>query len=269
MDFDFDSKEVEEHELMVQNMIKHNAYFEVHFNGRQKIQMVIDKINEKLEDNIDEDDNEIDICSLDFHYNFEPEEQIKVLDLLQNKHKCIEYKITSYGVPVCEVEPAHVEEMYWIEDEIYPMYKTKSRRIDEKAEKACRFRIIVLKNFKETTASLGTSNIIAYRLHRGKLGNEIYINDVLLRTVRDDSPGDKLLDYSFNNQGVFIEKRTFDGKDIVKILNDLKMTKTLWSLFFKIAKNGYLFHPEITHGELAMQKIDTKKVEQELKKLQA
>ncbi|MDL2235703.1 hypothetical protein LJC07_06065 [Christensenellaceae bacterium OttesenSCG-928-L17] len=244
----------------------YETYNAQRFTGNEKIQMIIDEIRRKRSELVS--GSTIEIRSLDFHYNFSVDEQEQVLRLLQNTHHCIEYGVAQEGEDIEEVEAWKVEEPWRQEGEGLPHISLDGRKRKEKAASAKRFSVKVLDNFSDTTKELGTAPEAIYELRRDTVGNKIFLNDLLLAQYSTGYSTDKMLEAAFNSGGKVVEETTFDGQRINRILNDLKLRKPLWSLFFSVSDKGFRFRQKITRTDLSlMTESDTKLIEEEYRNL--
>lgn len=252
-------------DLLLTRLEQQKEYLNTRFTREQKIQMIIDKIKEKREELII--GNTIEFRSLDFHYNFSPDQQEQVLKLLQDEHNCIKYKITRIGESIHEVEAEKVEMARFIEGEYELIQSLDSEAIREKAANAKRFSIEILPNFNVVTANLGIDKEIAYQLHRSSDGT-IFINDVALSKPHSGSPQDEFIKLALENSGNFIACTSIKGQGLSKLINGLKIKDILRDLFFEIdLEKGLTCHSIITHREIRQRGIQREQIEQALSDL--
>lgn len=240
-------------------------YLNTRFTGKQKVQMIIDKIKEKREELII--GNTIELRSLDFHYNFNPDHQEQVLKLLQDEHNCIKYKITRIGESIHEIEAEKVEMARFIEGEYELVQSLDSEAIREKAANAKRFSIEILPNFDAATANLGLDKEIAYRLHRSSDGT-IFINNIALSKPHSGSPQDEFIKLALENAGNFVASTSIQGQGLSKLINGFKIKGILRDLFFEIdLEKGFTCYSMITYGEIHRRGIQREQIEQALSEL--
>ena len=252
-------------------MEEHNAYFDKQFTGAEKIQMVIDEIRRKRDQLVYGDT--VEIRSIDFHTNFDFDEQRKVLNLLQEKYKCIRYDISQDYENVSEMNPDHFIKLWITEDEPYPHYVDDISILEGYAF-LCegRFSVTILDNFDEAVKGLGTDNEVVYAFIKDSDSGRYYINNIPLGKPQDDSMTDKILKAAFKNENRFvyfsdIENKSHQKISLQKILNDFHLKKPVWSLFFRIEKDGFIFCPRITNKDIRERQINTKNVNSELSKI--
>ena len=252
-------------------MEEHNAYFDRQFTGAEKIQMVIDEIKRKRDQLVYGDT--VEIRSIDFHTNFDFDEQRKVLNLLQEKYKCIRYDISQDYENVSEMNADHFIKLCITEDDPYPHYADGISVLKGYAFlREGRFSVTILENFDEAIKGLGTDKTVAYQLKMDTESGKIYLNDIQLGKPQDDSLSDKIFKISFKNEGRFIHLGEIENKanqriSIQKVLNDFKMKKPIWSLFFNIEKDGFTFCSKVTNRDIRERRINTKNVDLELARI--
>lgn len=252
-------------DLLLTQLEQQKEYLNTRFTREQKIQMIIDKIKEKREELII--GNIVELRSLDFHYNFSPDQQEQVLKLLQDKHNCIKYEITHIGESIHDIEAEKVEMARFTEGEYGLVQSLDSEAVREKAANAKRFSIEILPNFDAAITNLGEDKEIAYQLYRSSDGS-IFINDVSLSRPHSDSNQDKFIKLALENSGNFVACTSIGGQGLSKLINGFKIKGILRDLFFEIdLEKGFTCHSIITHKEIRQRGIQREQIEQALSDL--
>ncbi len=260
-------------EMVNNELKKHNDYWNRCFTGKQKVQLMVDKIWEKYQELID--GSEIELCSAELHLSFTPEEQKEVLAILQNKRKSIEYKVEDREVTVETLdsldsvgEPLtfYLEKLYL--EEFSPCWNITEKSYD--FAKRCKFfkiKVISGDDFREK--SLDTESV-KYKLEYDLDDRKLYINDVFIKKFQEKVGNERNLDFFFkhsNAETIRHEELPSHTKKPHDLINQfgIKNAKELKRAFFGIKGQTYHFRTTLSVSDIERLGIDEKTLEDEIR----
>lgn len=244
-------------------------YRNTHLNGDEKIQEMVKMIEQKYDELVIKD-KPIIIRSIELPYYFQVESQLDVLKLLHDKYHCIEYGVHDDAVHNGEVHGWLVDEpVFPMDYEIEGVPSVSDKVVRKRVIENARYYIIkVLPSFSEVIKNIETGARPIYQLRYSEFKGQVYFNDILLSNLQSDSSSRKLLDVAFSSKGNdFIEKSDIDGRTISKILNNLKLSRPLYELFFQITPKGFRFREAVYSHDIKSENINTKLIEKEISNL--
>lgn len=231
---------------------KSQDYLSQRFIVKEEIQLMTEAIHQAL---LYEFDRKIKLCSLDLHYNFSVEHQIKVLELLENDKKCIKFEISQEEVPEELVDIEKVESPFLIEDDDFIHYNLKSPKIAKKAEEARYFIVEALPNFEEVFNEIcGTSDNF-YTLSFNRETGNLYVNGRFVVSYKADTIPNTLFSYLFSNNYIMGQELTMEDfakitgkatqRTFSQIKSDLKLEPAIADLFIKIRNKKLRFSSRV------------------------
>lgn len=260
-------------EIVNNELKKREKYWRQHFTGKQKIQLMVDKIWEKYQELIDGD--EIDLCSAELHLSFTPEEQEKVLAVLQNKRKSIKYEIDSKSVTVEMLDSLqsvgesltfYLEELHL--EEIHPYWDITNKSYDF-ARRCKNFRIKVIAGDDFRERSLGTDSV-KYRLEYDSTDKKLYVNDIFIKKFQENAANERNLSFFFTHsdiEAIKHEDLPSHTKKPLDLINQfgIEKAKELKKAFFGISGQVYHFRTTLSASDMERLDIDEEILKDEIR----
>ena len=197
-------------------------------------------------------------------------DQVRVLDRLRYKYGCIEYEVEKLWDGTKTIDDIR-DGLLKVNDDFgggMDISKERLYEILRKEMSAVKYRIKILSKFDEIVRRL--DNEPAFTL---EFNNRIvYLNGVRLRKVTGLSILDNILAKSFENDGKgSIEMRKqedLNSRPIQAYLNDLKINKPVWSLFFsELTDNSVKFRSKVSYAELDLTEDEFYELYRELSRI--
>lgn len=245
----FDNDEVKQYESIFEDT---KNYLSQRFTREEKLQMMIREISSRLNEDFI---RTVKICSLDFHYNYEPEVQKRALDYLQNTEKCITYRVLDEEVPIDMVKCECVEMPIMTEDEMFPHWKMDSKKVKEKAQNACYFEIEALPNFEKIARKIcgigGNIYEMKYDLDTGN----VFINGAYITNYRANTINAEVFNYLYSGKyksgdSVKLSAIKATNRKVPQFKHDSKLGTVIFDAFFEVDGEEFRFRPKFDSGLL-------------------
>lgn len=264
-------------EIITNELKKKEDYWKVHFTGKEKIQLMIDKIWEKYSELIDED--EFELCSAELHLAFTPEDQEKVLKVLQDKRKSIKFEVEDKPVTVDTLDSLdsvgecltfYLEELHL--EEFHPYWNVTSRSVDYASR--CKFfkiKVVSGDSFREKSAE---QKKVLYSINYNEMSGELSVNDIIIKKFQIGRQIESNVEYIFNRSDGSIIKFNelpYQGKNVHDMINQFGFNNTteLKKAFFEINGDDITFHKTITTNDITKRGLNEEKLEQGLRILKS
>lgn len=240
----FDDNEVEQYKSIFERT---RDYLSQRFTREEKLQMMVREISSRLNEDFI---RTVKICSLDFHYNFEPEVQERALNYLQNSEKCIKFKVLDIGVPIDLVKCECVEMPTMSEDEMFPHWSTSSKKVKEKAQEARYFEIEALPNFEEVAKKICGVGGDYFEMKYDLDTNNVFINGAYITNYRQNSINADVFEYLYS--GIYkpgdlvkLSDIKATSRKMAQFKYDSKLNSVIFDAFFEVSGESFRFYPKI------------------------